>query len=227
MPLHPTVSRWHPHVHALVTRGGWDHGGEWSPVPFVDGEAAALVLRHRVFTLLRGEGLLSEERIRLLLSWRHPGFSVHTSVTVPPDDREGLERLARYLLRPPVSLERLLLDEHAQAIAYAARIKPGLEPRSAPAHLDPKDFLARLVMHIPDPRRHVIRYYGAYSSVVRARRRREAAPTAAPVVAPVAAVAQAPSDPDMRALRRRWAELLRRIYEVRSEEHTSELQSPY
>ena len=204
---------WHPHVHALVTRGGWDRDGQWAPVPFVDGEAAALVLRHRVFTLLRGEGLLSEERIRLLLSWRHSGFSVHTSVTVPPDDREGLERLARYLLRPPVSLERLQVDEPAQAIAYVPRCKPGFQaPTAAPA--EPEDFLARVVMHIPDPRRHTIRYYGAYSSVVRARRRREAAPTAAAVVAPVAPVAQAPSDPDMRALRRRWAELLRRIYEV-------------
>ena len=53
---------------------------------------------------------------------------------------------------------------------------------------------------------------GAYSSVLRARRRREAASTAAvPAAAPVA---QAPSDPDMRALRRRRAELLRRIFEV-------------
>ncbi len=42
---------WHPHVHALVTRGGWDRAGDWSPVPFVDGEAATLALRQRVFSL--------------------------------------------------------------------------------------------------------------------------------------------------------------------------------
>ncbi len=63
-------------------------------MPFVDGEAAALVLRHKVFRLLQREGLLSEERTRLLLSWRHSGFSVHTSVTVPPDDRDGLDTTA-------------------------------------------------------------------------------------------------------------------------------------
>jgi len=39
---------WHAHVHALVTSGGWDRAGQWSPVPFIDGDAAALVLRHRV-----------------------------------------------------------------------------------------------------------------------------------------------------------------------------------
>ena len=36
------------------------------------------------------------------------------------------------------------------------------------------DFLARLLMHIPEPRLHTVRYYGEYSSVVRARRRAEA-----------------------------------------------------
>jgi len=207
---------WHPHVHALGVRGGWDARGEWVGVPLVDGEAAALVFRHRVFSLLRGEGLLSEERIRLLLSWRHSGFSVHTSVTVPPDDRDGLERLARYLLRPPVSLERLHVDEHAQTIAYAARCKPGFQAPTATAPAEPEDFLARVVMHIPDPHRHVIRYSGAYSGVVRARRRREAAQPASahPVQATAAPTAQARADPELRALRRRCVALIRRIYEV-------------
>lgn len=85
---------------------------------------------------------------------------------MPPDDRDGLERLVRYLLRPPVSLERLQVDEHAQAIEDTARIKPGLEPRSAPAPLDPRDVPARLGMHIPEPRRHVIRYYRVCSDEI-------------------------------------------------------------
>jgi hypothetical protein len=145
---------WYPHVHALVTRGGWDRSGAWTPVPFVAGEAAALLFRHKVLAVLTREGLLDEERARLLLSWRHSGFSVHTSVTVPPGDGEGLERLARYLLRPPVSLERLHLDEQARTIAYARR--PGhaswLPAPAAPPPLDPDEFLARMIMHIPEPR---------------------------------------------------------------------------
>ncbi|MBP7799947.1 MAG: hypothetical protein KA072_15105 [Thermoanaerobaculaceae bacterium] len=44
--------------------------------------------------------------------------------------------------------------------------------------------LTRAVMHIPEPRRHVIRYYGAYSSVVRVRRIRQAAAASAGGVAP-------------------------------------------
>jgi hypothetical protein len=33
-----------------------------------------------------GGDLLDEDRIRLLLSWHHSGFSVHDFVTVPPGD---------------------------------------------------------------------------------------------------------------------------------------------
>ena len=76
---------WHPHVHALVTRGGWDRAGTWVPVPFVDAEAAALLLGHKVFSFLQAEGLLSEGRVRLLLSWRHSGLRDHRVVVVDAD----------------------------------------------------------------------------------------------------------------------------------------------
>jgi len=58
---------WSPQVHALLTRGGWNCGGEWALVPFVDGEGAALLLRHGVSHFLQTEGLLSEEPAGLLL----------------------------------------------------------------------------------------------------------------------------------------------------------------
>ena len=96
----------HPHLDALVTRCGWDREGGWTPVPFIDSEAAALLCRHTVFGFLKREGLAGEERVRLLLSWRHSGFSVHASVTVPPDDGASsivvsLERGAPWRLRAP------------------------------------------------------------------------------------------------------------------------------
>jgi len=43
----------HPHVHAIVSRGGWTEGGQWVPVPWVDRHAAELLFRHKVLTLLR------------------------------------------------------------------------------------------------------------------------------------------------------------------------------
>ncbi|GAF94861.1 unnamed protein product, partial [marine sediment metagenome] len=88
--------RWNPHIHALATRGGWNAQGQWIPVPYIDAHQAELLFRIKVFKILKKHGLLSDERIELLLSWRHTGFSVDNSVTVYPSDEQGLERLARY-----------------------------------------------------------------------------------------------------------------------------------
>jgi len=38
---------------------------------------------------------------------------------------------------------------------------------------DPVEFLARVIMHIPEPRRHLVRYYGWYSNVSRGKRKRD------------------------------------------------------
>ena len=97
----------HPHVHALVTRGGWTASGEWVPVPYVSSSAAEQLFRHKVIRLLQHAGLLDEDRTRLLLSWHHSGFSVYNFVTVPAGDGRAFEALARYCLRNPVSLARL------------------------------------------------------------------------------------------------------------------------
>ncbi len=93
-------ANFHPHVHALVSRGGWTACGEWIPLPYVDEAAAEKLLRHKVLALLRRRGLLSQERIELLLSWRRSGFSLHNRVHVPAGDRQGLEALVRYMMRP-------------------------------------------------------------------------------------------------------------------------------
>ena len=59
---------WNPHVHALVSRDGWDREGSWTPLPYADQLAAA-----EFFRFLAAAGLLTQERIELLLSWRRSG----------------------------------------------------------------------------------------------------------------------------------------------------------
>ena len=52
------LGNWQPHLHSMVSRGGWSAGGEWVPVPFVDERSAELLFRHKVMRLLQDEGLL-------------------------------------------------------------------------------------------------------------------------------------------------------------------------
>jgi hypothetical protein len=203
---------WHPHVHALVSRGGWTQAGEWTPVAFVDERSAELLFRHKVIRLLQGLGLLSQERTELLLSWRHTGFSVHNRVRVEPEDGAAVERLARYIMRRPISLERMAWDGVGE-VCY--RRKRGHESTGMREHeveaFDPADFLAGVIMHIPEPRRHLVRYYGWYSNVSRGKRRKAGREHEKPVCAgagPPSPTARAEAR-DARALRRSWAQLMR------------------
>ena len=114
---------------------------------------------------------MSEEREQLLLSWRHhTGFSVDASVKVEPEDEAAVQRLARYILRPPVSLERMAFDEASDEVVYTRKAKDG-EPGGS-EHIDAEDFLARLIAYIPQPRLHTVIFYGWYSNVSRGRRRK-------------------------------------------------------
>ena len=82
--------KFNPHIHAIVTRGVFLANGQWHPIPYVDTHKAELAFRHKLLRLLRDRDLISEERIDLLLSWRHSGFNIHNHTTVYPNDTEGL-----------------------------------------------------------------------------------------------------------------------------------------
>lgn len=201
-----------PHVHAIVPRGGWDTSGLWVPVAFVDTDAAERVFRAKVLSLLTGEGLLSGERARTLMSWRHnSGFSIDAGVRFEPEDRKGVERVARYLLRPPLSLERMEYVEGADAVVYRRK---GSEARTGgEERINALDFLARIIAHIPPPRVHLVRYLGHYSNVSRGRRKKGKEQPLTPK-RPEVEEAEPLTDPERRARRRAWARLIRRIYEI-------------
>jgi len=76
--------------------------------------------------------------------------------------------------------------------------------------LDPLDFLARATSHIPQPRQHQLRYYGAYAPRARSARRKRLTADSDP------APNRPPRDdsPAARARRLSWAKLLRRVLEV-------------
>ena len=76
------------------------------------------------------------------------------------------------------------------------------------------ELVARVLVQIPDPRRHLVRYYGAYASACRGKGKKgsAAAEPSSPHEAPEDAAI--PDGPDRAGLRHRWAELIRRVYEV-------------
>ncbi len=64
-----------------------------------------------------------------LLSWRHSGFSVQSAIRVEPWDAEGVERLGRYPVHPPIALGRLQYDGRGPPTAAAACLRASVVNR--------------------------------------------------------------------------------------------------
>ena len=92
---------------------------------------------------------------------RSNGFSLHAGVAVPANDRQRLERLCRYVGRPPVASERL--SELADGrLLYELRHRW----RDGTTHVafEPLELIDRLAALIPPPRFHTVRYHGVLAS---------------------------------------------------------------
>jgi hypothetical protein len=85
---------------------------------------------------------------------------------VSEDDRAFATRLARYCARNPVALERLTYDRAAKAVTYRSDKSEG--PTAGTETVDPLEFLARVLVHIPDKGHVTTRYYGWYANRPRA-----------------------------------------------------------
>ena len=191
---------WHPHLHCLVTNGAFTPDGTFHAMEILSPSIIMEIFQHKVFRMLLKEGLITEERVRLILSWRHTGFHIHNEGKVVANDTEGRERLARYIIRPPVSLERLTYDRQGQQVFY--------QGKDQTSTYDPIDFLAYASLHIPDKGEQLLRYYGWYSNKSRGLRKKDKRqPSPIPPVEEVLT-------PYQKQCNSAWARLIRKIYEV-------------
>ena len=106
-----------------------------------------------------------------------------------------------------MALERLTYDRAAKAVTYRSDKSEG--PTAGTETVDPLEFLARVLTHIPDKGQVTTRYYGWYANRPRGMRR-QAEPAAVDSPAPLV---PAPRLPPTEATRR-WAALLQEIFEV-------------
>jgi hypothetical protein len=105
------------------------------------------------------------------------GVNVHAKQVVDGRDRPALERLCRYITRPPISLERLALRQDGR---YQVTLKAPWRDGTRALLFEPYDLLARLVAAIPAPRFHMFRYFGLLSSHSKLRREVVPAPPGDP-----------------------------------------------
>jgi hypothetical protein len=147
------------------------------------------------------------------------GFDLHANVAVRGEDREGLEQLCRYLLRPAVAQDRLRLTGEGRVVL---ELKAAWGDGTTHLVFEPEDFLARLGALTPRPRINLIFYHGVLAPHARSRAAvvrygvaasAEAGPTTEAVSSGTDTLASGGvrSSPTGRGWR--WANLMRRAFD--------------
>ena len=88
------------------------------------------------------------------------GINVHARRVVGGRDRPQIERLCRYVTRPPLAQERLELRRDGR---LELTLKNIWRDGTRAIIFEPHDLLARLVAAVPPPRFHLLRYFGVLS----------------------------------------------------------------
>ena len=143
------------------------------------------------------------------------GVNVHAGAAVPSRDRQRLERLCRYVARPPLAQERLEFTADGRCrYNFRHAWKNGVHA----VLLDPLDLIARLCALIPPPRFHTLRYHGvlaahanARAEVVPGHRLESAEPTQIPLSFTEPTALEGITK---QGARHPWAWLLQRVFAV-------------
>ena len=88
---------------------------------------------------------------QLRMIWgKHFGFSVDGSVRNPAGSSSTREALSQHIARAPVSLKKLVVEDNASAVLYYSAYNPYF--RTNATQYRATDFIAELLLHLPDPR---------------------------------------------------------------------------
>ena len=94
------------------------------------------------------------------------GYNLQAASRIAANDRDGLERMGRYLARPPVATDRLSqLDDGRLEL----RLKRPWRDGTTAFRYTPPELIERLVAIVPRPRAHLARYHGVLAPAFAAR----------------------------------------------------------
>lgn len=151
---------WNPHIHCLITEGGFSDDGFWR------------VVKHFSYTLLRKSfqtALLNEMEMKIGPSFRKTkaaiykkdknGFYVYAKPNLC-DTKTVVKYISRYLGRPVIALSRVdSYDGENVTFHYNRHEDNVFVSKTIPA----PDFISLLIQHIPEPYYKMTRYYGLYA----------------------------------------------------------------
>jgi hypothetical protein len=137
-----SLGQWHPHLHVVLTDGGFRRDGSFVTQWSHDAVVLAEAWRRAVLAMFVREGWLEEEAAASMLTWPHSGFSAYVGPAIAAADRAAVLRVARYGARAPVAESRLRYDAERAEVELVSDAREG--PYAGVHRIAFVEFLARL-----------------------------------------------------------------------------------
>ena len=88
------------------------------------------------------------------------GFFLHATTVCEAHQHDKLERMCRYITRPPIATKRLSLTRHGK-VRY--ELKTPYNDSTTHVLFELLDFISRLAALVPKPRAHLSRFQGVFA----------------------------------------------------------------
>ncbi len=151
-----------PHVHILMTEGGFDRKGHFNPKIVIPYKSMRKVWQYTILTNLKEALPPTPENARFIngLFKEYPqGFYAH----LPEESRVKSKRdiskyIGRYVRHPAIANYRLY-GYDGKCVTFWYKDNAGVKHYRT---MDVFDFIQSIIQHIPDKQFKMIRHYGAY-----------------------------------------------------------------
>jgi hypothetical protein len=194
------------HLHIIAADGCFNKSGDFIRGEIPNADDLEESFRYEILKMLKKEGKIFDITIENMRTWHHSGFHIYCGLPIFPDDQEGIVNLARYIIRAPISQERMCYIHADKSLGGTAKVIYKSKTSNLKETFTALDFLAKLIIHIPNKYEQLVRYYGYYSNKSRGLRKRKNIDDEIPSVIN--------SDISKKQFRKNWARLIQKIYNV-------------
>ena len=152
--------QWNPHIHCLITEGGFSDDGFWRKVNYFSYIKLRKSFQTALLNELEKELGPSFKKMKSKVYYNHKnGFYVYAKPNLC-DTRTVTNYIGRYLGRPVIALKRIdAYDGENVTYHYNRHEDNAYVQKTIPA----LEFISLLIQHIPEKNFKMIRYYGLYA----------------------------------------------------------------
>jgi len=169
--LHPfsRALEYKPHLHILLTEGGFDRTNKFVPVKHIPFGAMRKIWQYEVLTNFKKHLPKTKSFSQLidhLFRKYTDGFYAHLPIESRITNlRQVGKYIGRYVRHPAIANTRII-DYDGKQVTFWYRDNQKLKHYVT---MEVQEFIGAIIQHIPDPHFKMIRYYGAYTRKIKKR----------------------------------------------------------